>query len=65
MYFYPQLDELHNSKIWLYMHSVLKTAENYKRKEHRTVVIKSKESEAFPRPSYLSKYNSFSIVHQL
>lgn len=65
MYFYPQLDELHNSKIRLYIHSVLKTAENYKRKEHATIVIKTKENEAFPRPIYLSKYNSFSIVHQL
>lgn len=65
MYFYPQLDELYNSKIWLYIHLILKTAENYKHKEHGTIIIKSKENEAFPRSSNLSKCNSFSIVHQL
>lgn len=65
MHFSPQLDELYNSKIWLYIHLSLKTAENYKHKEHRTIVIKSKENEVFPRSSNLSKYNSFSIVQQL
>lgn len=65
MYSYPQLDELHNSKIWLDIHLILKTPENYKYKEHRTIVIKSKENEAFLRPSNLSKYNLFSIVHEL